>query len=288
MKPRQWMQIAALASAMGLTGTAIAQGADRTPGMSNGTSAATLDDNAAAQINGANGTSSSDNNSSMSGTNDNNASSDLSGNASSSTSSDVNGGAGAALNHGGDLGNSADVNASPPSSDVNGTPGAALNHGGDLNNSPEVNGSPSLSNGTSTGDVNGQVDRGATQGSTMTSPQSGASSDANAPAGGARYGSGSSATTIGGQDRLGNTNSDNFNTWMSDYASQHNGHITRQEFLSQMGNRWDRLDAEHQGYLTPVQVQEILIITPAESSAPARTGSDVQPGDMGPSNSRGK
>ena len=187
MKPRQWMQIAAITSAMGLAGTAIAHGMDRTPGTSNDTSAAATSDNsaAAATLDG-NSAATSGNNSA---TNDND---DLSGNASSSMQPDANGSAGAALNHGGDLGNSADVN-----------------------------GNPSLSNGTAPQDLNRQPDRGATQGSTMSSPRANESSDANAAANGARFGSGSSATTIGGQDRLGTTNSDRFDTSASDYTTQH-------------------------------------------------------------------
>jgi len=45
MKTRQWMQIAAVASALGLTGTAIANDADRTPATD--TSAATMDNGVA-------------------------------------------------------------------------------------------------------------------------------------------------------------------------------------------------------------------------------------------------
>jgi hypothetical protein len=261
MKPRQWMQIAAVASAMGLTGAAIANDMDRSPGTDN-SSAATTIDNDATSAQGAN------------------PAADLNSNA------DVNGGAG--------LRGNASSNASS-STDTNGTAAAELNRGGDLNGSADVSGNAALQNGNATSsdnatsDLNGQVDRGTTQGSTMTSPRSNASTDANAPSGGARYGSGSSATSIGGSDRLGSTNSDNFNTWMSDYASQHNGRITREEFLAQMGNRWDRLDAQHQGYLTPDQVEEILVITPeAASASPPRTGSDAQPGDMGPGNARGE
>jgi hypothetical protein len=268
------MQIAAVASAMGLTGAAIANDMDRSPGTDN-SSAATTIDNDATSAQGAN------------------PAADLNSNA------DVNGGAG--------LRGNASGNASS-STDTNGTAAADLNRGGDLNGSADVSGNAALQNGNATSsdnaalqngnatssdnatsDLNGQVDRGTTQGSTMTSPRSNASTDANAPSGGARYGSGSSATSIGGSDRLGSTNSDNFNTWMSDYASQHNGRITREEFLAQMGNRWDRLDAQHQGYLTPDQVEEILVITPeAASASPPRTGSDAQPGDMGPGNARGE
>ena len=55
-----------------------------------------------------------------------------------------------------------------------------------------------------------------------------------------------------------------------------------------MGNRWDQADTQHQGYLSPDEVQQLLIVTPDENSAPARTGSEAQPGDMGPSNVRGE
>jgi len=205
MKPRQWMQIAAVASAMGLTGTAIANDMDRTPGVSDGPAAA-LDK-------------------------------DSSGNASSSTSSDLNTQAAPELNRGGDLSGSAEVNG-PNANPLTANPVPDLNAPVDRGSAPGST-------------------RGSTQGSTMTSPRSDVSPGANAPAGGARFGSGSSATTIGGQDRLGNTNSDNFSTWMSDYASQHNGHITRQEFLAQMGERWDQLDTQRQG-LTPDEVQGIF------------------------------
>ena len=186
MKPRQWMQIAVVASAVGLTGGAIAQDMDRT-----------------------------------------------------SPSSDN-----ASLNSAAQLGDSA----------TNPAPGALPDNG--MNGSSDS----TLDNGAA----------GTTQGSTMASPRS--DSAVNGPTGG---------------DRLGTTNSDNFNTWMSDYASQHNGRITRQEFLDQMGNRWDTLDAQRQG-LTPYEIQEIFVFTPGENAAPARTGSDVQPNDMGPGNVRGK
>jgi hypothetical protein len=251
MKPRQWMQIAAVASAMGLTGGAIANDMNRTPGTDN-SAAATAIDNDATSAQGAN------------------PAADLNSNA------DVNGGAGLRDNASGNADN-ASGNASS-STDQNGMAAPGMNRGGDLNGNADVNGNASTlndndsatQNDNSTSDLSGQVNRGTTQGSTMTSPRSNASTDANAPTDGARYGSGSSATSIGGSDRLGSTNSDNFNTWMSDYASQHNGRITREEFLAQMGNRWDQLDAQHQGYLTPDQVEGMLVITPQDNgSAPA-------------------
>lgn len=42
------------------------------------------------------------------------------------------------------------------------------------------------------------------------------------------------------------------------------------------------------GYLTPQQMQEFSVVTPGEGAAPPRTGSDVQPGDMGPGSARGE
>jgi hypothetical protein len=246
MKTRQWMQIAAVASAIGLTGTAIANDTDRTP--STDTSAATMDNGAAIHANtpGDNGSP----NNATTGGNESYGTSDLNGNASSSTTSDLNG-------------------------------------NGSSSTTSDLNGNAATPNGDSTSGTTGQVERGATQGSTMTSPQSTTSSDANAPSGGALYGSGSSATSVSGQDRLGNTDSDNFDAWMSDYAAQHNGRISRDEFMSEMGNRWDQLDTRHNG-LTPYEVQEIFVFTPPVNAAPARSGSDVQSGDMGPSNARGQ
>jgi hypothetical protein len=274
------MQIAAVASAIGLTGTAVANGADRTPGMD--TSAATFDNGSAATINantpGDNGTGRA-----TMGGNESYGTSDQTGNpaADLSTNPDVNGGAGINAN--------SDHGSSNTTRDLSGN--ASSSTTSDLNadvpsSRSDLNGSASTSNGSGTSDTTGQVDRGATQGSTMESPRPNTSTDANAPSGGALHGSGSSATSLSGQGRLAHTNSDNFNTWMSDYASQHNGRISRDEFLAQMGNRWDQLDAQHSGYLTPSEVDEILILTPPENAAPPRTGSDVQSGDMGPGSAR--
>lgn len=91
-----------------------------------------------------------------------------------------------------------------------------------------------------------------------------------------------------GDDRMESTNSDNFDRDMSDYAAQHNGRITRQEFLDRMGSRFDRFDAEHRGYLTPEETHRMFVYAPGERAVPARTGSGVKPGDMGPGNSKGE
>ena len=64
--------------------------------------------------------------------------------------------------------------------------------------------------------------------------------------------------SVGGSERLdNNTNRADFDVWMHDYSGKHNGRITRQEYLDHMGERWDRLDTEHRGYLTPEQARGI-------------------------------
>jgi hypothetical protein len=74
----------------------------------------------------------------------------------------------------------------------------------------------------------------------------------------------------------------NLDAWMNDYAATHKGQITRDEFMDQMGRRWDMYDTQRQGYLTPEQAHRIY--APGLPS----TGSDVTPGYMGPGSVRGK
>ena len=63
--------------------------------------------------------------------------------------------------------------------------------------------------------------------------------------------------SAGRSERMDNTHRADFDAWMHDYSGKHNGRITRQEYLDQMAERWDRLDAEHRGYLTPEQARGI-------------------------------
>lgn len=197
MKSRQWMQIAAVASAMGLAGGALAN--------------------------------------------------------------DVN-----------DATQAPDTPAVTQSNDTGSNPAA------DLGTNADVNGGAGLDNPTKAGsssDVNGQVERNATQGSTMTSPKPNSAVDTNAPAGAVQSG----ASERGKQDRFANGNSDNFNSWMSDYASQHDGRISRDEFMSQMQRRWDERDTQQRG-LTPYEVEEIFVFTPADNGTASEGNRDVQPG----------
>ena len=220
MRARQWMQIAAVASAIGLGGTAIANDLDRTP-------SSTENDNAAAQLD-----------------------------TTPSTMSDENA--------------AAQLDTMPSTL-------------GDENAAAQLDTTPSTAGASASGTATDTTTTyGTTQGSTMTSPQSG---ELRSGTSGAVTGAGSAATSIGGGDRLATTNSENFDRWMSDYAAQHNGRITREQFLDEMGNRWDVVDAQRNGYLTPGEVREIFIY---EHASPAQTGSDVRSGDMGPANARGQ
>ena len=59
---------------------------------------------------------------------------------------------------------------------------------------------------------------------------------------------------VGGNDQ---TERQNFDNWMNTYATAHNGRITREEFMDQMGRRWDTLDAQRSGAMTPDQARRI-------------------------------
>ncbi len=90
---------------------------------------------------------------------------------------------------------------------------------------------------------------------------------------------------VGGNDQ--STRLPNMDTWMNDYATKHNGRITREEFMDQMGNRWDMRDAQRHGYMTPDEARGIYE-SDDQAARPARTGSEVTPGYMGPGSTRGK
>jgi hypothetical protein len=90
---------------------------------------------------------------------------------------------------------------------------------------------------------------------------------------------------VGGNDQ--SMRLPNMDTWMNSYATSHNGRITREEFMDQMGHRWDMRDAQRRGYLTPDEARGIY--APDDQAArPARSGSEVAPGYMGPGSTRGK
>lgn len=73
-------------------------------------------------------------------------------------------------------------------------------------------------------------------------------------------------------------------TWAETYAGQNKGRISRQAYLNEMSRRWDAIDQNQQG-LTPAEVSR-LYGNVDSAAGPARTGSGVQAGNMGPGNQK--
>lgn len=104
------------------------------------------------------------------------------------------------------------------------------------------------------------------------------------------------------------TNSVTFESWTNDTAAQYNGRIPRDIYLDEMGrrwdadpnrlgtrdaylldlrNRWDTTDRDSRG-LTPAEVSRMTGKVDSSRSGVPKSGSGVQPGNMGPSNSKGQ
>jgi hypothetical protein len=79
---------------------------------------------------------------------------------------------------------------------------------------------------------------------------------------------------------------ESWNGWMSGYAAKHQGRISREAYMDEMGRRWDYADRNSQG-LTPAEVSRIYGNVDS-SAGPSLSGSGVQPGNMGPGNSKGQ
>jgi len=104
------------------------------------------------------------------------------------------------------------------------------------------------------------------------------------------------------------TNSTTFEGWANDTAVKNNGRISRDAYMNEMGRRWDAMP-NHQGTrdaylsglrskwdaadrdnrgLTPAEVSRITGNVDSTTSAMPKTGTGVQPGNMGPANSKGQ
>ena len=82
------------------------------------------------------------------------------------------------------------------------------------------------------------------------------------------------------------TGDGDFNTWASRHAKDHQGRISRQAYMDEMTRRWESLDRNNQG-LTPAEVSRLTGKVDVDQSAPPRTGSGAQAGNMGPSSTKG-
>ncbi|HVO87623.1 MAG TPA: hypothetical protein VMV45_03700 [Casimicrobiaceae bacterium] len=82
------------------------------------------------------------------------------------------------------------------------------------------------------------------------------------------------------------TRSPSSDSWAVDYARTHQGRISRDAYLQEIGRRWDAYDSSARG-LTPEQYHR-MNNNPDDATAPPLSGSGVRPGDLGPANQKGK
>ena len=104
------------------------------------------------------------------------------------------------------------------------------------------------------------------------------------------------------------TNSVTFEGWANDTAVRYNGRIPRDVYVDEMGRRWDSnanrrgtrdvylndvrsrwelVDRDNRG-LTPVEISRMTGKVDSSTSGMPMTGAGVQPGNMGPANSKGQ
>lgn len=156
--------------------------------------------------------------------------------------------------------------------------------------------------GSPGGDSGGQTKAGATATTGTTAPGAAGSTATTPP----------TSTSRGAAD---NTNSRSgpgvADTWVTKYAAEHKGRISRQAYMDEMGRRFDTMDKAKQGGitrqayiddltrqweamdrnnqgLTPAEVSRLTGKVDVDHASPPRTGSGVQAGDMGPSSVKGK
>jgi hypothetical protein len=113
-----------------------------------------------------------------------------------------------------------------------------------------------------------------TTGSTGGSVRSGTASDARVSATGAHAHAGAKAGEESSLD-----------AWMNRHATENQGRVSRQAYMDEMARRWDSMDRGNAG-LTPAEVSRLTGKVDVDQAGPARTGSGVQAGNMGPGNSK--
>jgi len=79
---------------------------------------------------------------------------------------------------------------------------------------------------------------------------------------------------------------DDLDAWVDRYSLSHGGYVTREDYLREMARRWDAADIDGQG-LTPADMSRLTGRVDTNALAPL-SGTGVQPGNMGPGNSRGE
>jgi hypothetical protein len=102
------------------------------------------------------------------------------------------------------------------------------------------------------------------------------------------------------------TNSQTFDGWANQTATTNNGRVPRDLYMTEMGRRWDadgnrigtrdaymtglgknweKYDSDKRG-LTPAQISQMTGNVDSSTSGTPKSGSGVQPGNMGPANSK--
>jgi len=76
-------------------------------------------------------------------------------------------------------------------------------------------------------------------------------------------------------ESAGTGGSGTFSGWLSDYQGKHEGRVSRQAYMDEVGRRWDAADKDKKG-LTSDQINQ------AYGSGPGMTSTN--PGNMGPNN----
>ena len=77
-------------------------------------------------------------------------------------------------------------------------------------------------------------------------------------------------------DSTGVGGSGSFSGWLSDYQTKHEGRVSRQAYMDEVGRRWDMADKDKKG-LTSDQINQAYGM-----GGPA--GTSTAPGNMGPNN----
>ena len=122
--------------------------------------------------------------------------------------------------------------------------------------------------------------------STTSGARSGASPVTSGPASGAPSSSNTARGAADNTNSRARTGDADMNAWATRWAKDNQGRISRQAYMDEMGRRWDSMDRSSQG-LTPAEVSRLTGKVDVDHSAPPRTGSGAQAGNMGPSSTKG-
>lgn len=74
-----------------------------------------------------------------------------------------------------------------------------------------------------------------------------------------------------------------FSGWLSDFQSKNNGRITRQQYMDEVGRRWDQTDTTRQG-LTTDQINRTYGYGGSGAGSGSGAAVNTTPGNMGPQN----